>query len=133
MFAYLVDAVHFIADHGWKLLPLYRFDPYGGLWHHVRGRPRPELTLHTLSYDSGTLEVRAPRISEGEDALPGYLDEARHIVARIEADPPQAAAEEVAVSEAFEAVRWFPLPGEALRALRERVPSHERPAATPTS
>jgi selenocysteine lyase/cysteine desulfurase/CRP-like cAMP-binding protein len=119
VFAYLVDAVHFIADHGWKLLPLYRFDPYGGLWHHVRGRPRPKLTLHALSYDSGTLEVRAPRISEGEGALPGYLDEARHIVARIEADPPQVAAEEVAVSEAFEAVRWFPLPGEALRALRE--------------
>jgi hypothetical protein len=123
IFGYLVDAIYFVADHGWKLLPLYRFDPYSGLWHHVRGRPRPELTLHALSYDSGTLEVRAARASEDEDALPRYLDEARRIVAAIEADPPQAAAEDVAVSQEFEAMRWFPLPAEALRALRERVPA----------
>jgi selenocysteine lyase/cysteine desulfurase/CRP-like cAMP-binding protein len=132
VFAYLVDAVHFVADHGWKLLPLYRFDPYGGLWHHVRGRPRPELTLHALSYDSGTLEVRTPRISESEDALPGYLDEARRIVAGIEADPPHALPEDMVVSQEFEAVRWFPLPGEALRALREQMSAHEGPEATPT-
>ncbi len=122
VFTYLVDAINFVADHAWKLLPLYRFDPYSGLWHHVLGRPQPELTLHALSYDSGTLEVRAARTSEGEGALPRYLDEARRIVAAIEADPPHAAAEDVAVSEEFEAVRWFPLPAEALRALRERVP-----------
>jgi selenocysteine lyase/cysteine desulfurase/CRP-like cAMP-binding protein len=123
VFAYLVDAVHFVADHGWKLLPLYRFDPYTGLWHHMRRRPQPELTLHALSYDSGTLEVRAARASEGEDALPRYLEEARRIVAALEADPPHGAPEDVAVSEEFEAVRWFPLPSEALRALRERAAS----------
>ena len=133
VFAYLVDAVHFIGEHGWKLLPLYEFDPYSGLWHHASARPRPELTLHALSYDSGTLEVRAPRISESEDALPGYLDEARRLVARIESDPPHAAPEDMVVSQEFEAVRWFPLPGEALRALREGVSSHEGPGATPTS
>jgi selenocysteine lyase/cysteine desulfurase/CRP-like cAMP-binding protein len=123
VFAYLVDAVHFVADHGWKLLPLYRFDPFTGLWHHLRRRPQPELTLHALSYDSGTLEVRAERACEGEDALPRYLEEARRIVAALEADPPDAAPEDVAVSEEFEAVRWFPLPSEALRALRERTAS----------
>ncbi len=26
-------------DHGWKLLPLYRFDPATGLWRHRRARP----------------------------------------------------------------------------------------------
>jgi selenocysteine lyase/cysteine desulfurase len=119
VFAYLVDAVHFVADHGWKLLPLYRFDPFTGLWHHHRGRPEPELTLHALSYASGTLELRAARASEGEEALPRYLDEARRIVAGLEADPPHVAPEDVAVSDDFEAVRWFPLPSERLRALRE--------------
>ena len=121
--AYLLDAVHFVADHGWKFLPLYRFDPYTGLWHHVRRRPQPELTLHALSYDSGTLEVRATRASEGEDALPRYLEEARRIVAALETDPPRVAPEDIAVSEEFEAVRWFPLPSEALRALRELAAS----------
>ena len=37
------------------------------------------------------------------------------------------------VSQEFEAVRWFPLPGEALNALREHVSSHDGPEATPTS
>ena len=27
VFAYILDAVHLLAEHGWKLLPLYRFDP----------------------------------------------------------------------------------------------------------
>jgi len=25
LFDYTLDAVHFVAAHGWKLLPLYRF------------------------------------------------------------------------------------------------------------
>ena len=40
VFEYIVSAVHFLADHGWKLLPLYRFDPASGLWRH-RELPRP--------------------------------------------------------------------------------------------
>ena len=31
VFHYIVDAVHLLADDGWKLLPLYRFDPATGL------------------------------------------------------------------------------------------------------
>ena len=41
VFRYIVDAVHLIADEGWKLLPLYRFDPDSGLWQHRGGRGRP--------------------------------------------------------------------------------------------
>ncbi|HSL64092.1 MAG TPA: aminotransferase class V-fold PLP-dependent enzyme, partial [Gaiellaceae bacterium] len=47
-FGYVLEAVHLLANDGWKLLPLYRFDPYTGLWHHERGRPRPPLTLHDV-------------------------------------------------------------------------------------
>src|SRR5690242_8562324 len=32
VFRYILDAVHFVATHGWSLLPEYRFDPYTGLW-----------------------------------------------------------------------------------------------------
>ena len=63
---YIVEAVNLLADHGWKLLPLYRFDPYSGQWHHESGRPRPPLSLHDVSFGSGTLEFhgggrRSPR------------------------------------------------------------------------
>ena len=33
--------VHLIADEGWKLLALYRFDPDSGLWQHRAGAPDP--------------------------------------------------------------------------------------------
>jgi hypothetical protein len=37
---YIVDAVHLVADEGWKLLPYYRFDPASGLWEHEQGGAR---------------------------------------------------------------------------------------------
>ena len=47
VFAYILDAVHLIAEHGWKLLPLYRFDPDTGLWRHRAGVPDPPPSLST--------------------------------------------------------------------------------------
>ena len=35
VFDYIVEAVHLIANEGWKLLPLYRFDATTGLWRHA--------------------------------------------------------------------------------------------------
>src|SRR5206468_772242 len=32
VFAYLLDAVHLVAEQGWKLLPDYAFDPATALW-----------------------------------------------------------------------------------------------------
>ena len=83
-FVYILEAVHLLANEGWKLLPLYRFDPSSGLWHHQSGRPRPSLTLHDLSFASGVLEFRGPRATEPETALAGYLDDARRIISRFE-------------------------------------------------
>ncbi|UIZ27694.1 hypothetical protein KXD40_005907 [Peronospora effusa] len=31
---YILDAVHFLADHGWKILPQYEFDTHSAAWHH---------------------------------------------------------------------------------------------------
>jgi selenocysteine lyase/cysteine desulfurase/CRP-like cAMP-binding protein len=117
VFAYVLEAMHLLADHGWKLLPLYRFDPFSGLWHHQGGRPRPPLTLHDVSFASGTLEFRGPRASEPESALPGYLEEARRILSSLDAEPPAGPAHDPALTPEFERVRWFPLPGEALAEL----------------
>jgi selenocysteine lyase/cysteine desulfurase/CRP-like cAMP-binding protein len=123
VFDYLLEAVHLVADHGWKLLPQYRFDPYSGQWHHESGRPRPPLTLHDVSFASGALEFQGPRATEPESALPGYLDEARRLFAELEASPPDEQARDPALTPAFERIRWFPLPGEAAEALREQVSS----------
>jgi selenocysteine lyase/cysteine desulfurase len=95
---YIVAAVNLLADEGWKLLPLYRFDPDTALWRHRSGDPLP----------SGR------RTTAPESVLPGYLVEARRIlreVAPVRADDPP-------LSRSFERIRWFPLPGEAPATLR---------------
>uniref|UniRef100_H3H415 Aminotransferase class V domain-containing protein n=1 Tax=Phytophthora ramorum TaxID=164328 RepID=H3H415_PHYRM len=32
---YILDAVHFVADHGWKFLPQYDFDVHSAAWRHI--------------------------------------------------------------------------------------------------
>jgi selenocysteine lyase/cysteine desulfurase/CRP-like cAMP-binding protein len=118
LFDYVVEAVHLLANEGWKLLPLYRFDPYTGLWHHASGRPRPPLSLHDVSFASGTLEFHGPRGTEPESALGRYLEEARRIVREVEAAPGREPLRDPTVTPEFERIRWFPLPGEALAQLQ---------------
>jgi hypothetical protein len=117
VFRYLVDTVHFLADNAWKLLPLYRFDPYTGLWHHRNGPLRRPLALHDVSYASGSLEFTGGRATAPESVLPGYLEEARRLVAEVEAHPPAAGRPPKPASVEFERLRWFPLPDEVLPAL----------------
>ena len=112
VFEYLVSAVSFLAEHGWKLLPLYRFDPGTGLWHH-RDRPRlSPVTLDDLQHPAHGRREIAP-----ESVLPGYLETAQRIVDRVEARPPPTVPS-LRLPAEFERLRWFPLPAEALEALR---------------
>jgi selenocysteine lyase/cysteine desulfurase len=110
---YVIAAVDFLAEHAWKFLPLYRFDPVSALWHHVNGPRRPSPGLDELSFAR-----REPRAALPESALAGYLDEAFRLVAHLEADPPPGDPAPPRVSAEFERLRWFPFPGEALAALR---------------
>ena len=115
-FEYIVEAVHLVANEGWKLLPQYRFDPCSSLWTHVRGRIRPALSLQGLKYAGGELEFASLRVSEPEASLAGYLADAREILAR--AGSGEASIEDPTLPEAAASLRWFPLPGEADRKLR---------------
>jgi selenocysteine lyase/cysteine desulfurase len=122
VFQFLLDAVHFVADHGWKLLPHYRFDLATGQWHHRRGRPSEAMRLDDLSYRSGKLEFRSRHSTEPEWALAGYVSEAERILAaavsEFEAAP--APAVEPCFDAAIERLRWFPLPAEVLCELQGR-------------
>jgi hypothetical protein len=116
VFRYIVAAVDLVAEHGWKLLPEYRFDPANGLWRHRHGPVEPPLRLSQLSYDPATGDLVRPPHSElraGEDALAEYLDSARQ---RLCSAPPCTSTDpEVGLlSDAFEQLRWFDLPTESL-------------------
>ena len=108
VFQFILDAVDLIADHGWKLLPDYRFCPLTGQWRHAQGRPKPLQSLLEISYRAGKMEYRSRHMTEPEWALAAYLDDAR----RIFEQAVDRAGESPALSTDFEALRWFPLPGD---------------------
>jgi selenocysteine lyase/cysteine desulfurase len=111
VFRFILDAVHFVADEGWKLLPFYEFDAESGLWIH---RARPDwtgLSLHDVDYSSGELGYRARHLSEPEAAYGSYLDRARHIVAEAEGESGEQLAAKP-LRDDLERLRWFPLPGD---------------------
>ncbi|BCB91283.1 aminotransferase class V-fold PLP-dependent enzyme [Phytohabitans suffuscus] len=105
---YLVDAVDIVARDGHRLLGDYRFDPRTGLWRHRAGPSRPPLRLRDLAYGADGTMSRPPRPREaGEEALAGYLDEARRLLAGY---PDSVDEGPTGLAGDFEALRWFHLP-----------------------
>jgi selenocysteine lyase/cysteine desulfurase len=105
---YIAAAVELIAADGYRLLPDYRFDPHTGLWRHSSGPPRPPLTLSEVGYNpDGELTYPRHRERVGEQVFPGYLRQARKLLAAL---PPRLDEGPTGLSPEFEALRWFPLP-----------------------
>ncbi len=114
VFEYLVQAVHLLANEGWKLLPLYRFDPASGLWQHRQASPRVLVDLEDISSVTGASGTQPAAAIEPEPVLlRRYLDEARRIMQQAAAGPPDDASDDRPLTPEFERARWFPLPAEA--------------------
>jgi selenocysteine lyase/cysteine desulfurase len=117
VFRYLVDAVDLVAEHGWKLLPEYRFEPASGLWRHRNGPVEPPLRLTDISYDPASGELVRPAVENvraPESALADYLLEARRVLETAptwDIDEPAHGL----LSAEFEHLRWFDLPAASLR------------------
>jgi selenocysteine lyase/cysteine desulfurase len=115
VFRYIVDAVHLIADEGWKLLALYRFDPDSGLWQHRAGAADAAPSLRTFA---AALDGAPARLATApESVLARQLEAAREIIAAVQARPPAGPLHDPVPSADFERARWFPLPGEGLAQL----------------
>ena len=109
-FDYLVDAVHLVAEYGAHLLPLYRFEPDNGLWHHRDPLPSPTMSLHDISYEGGALSFENRR-QTGPAEFDRYRAEARALGAELAANPPPP-PEAPTTNADFEHLRWFPYPQE---------------------
>jgi selenocysteine lyase/cysteine desulfurase len=110
VFLYVVEAVNLVAEHGWKVLPDYRFDPVHGLWHHHAGAVEPPLRLADVQYVDGRMcaprhDLRAP-IGE----LPRYLSEARALFSSRNGAPDAPRGSLKGISNEFDELRWFWLP-----------------------
>ena len=105
-FNYVVQAVHLVADHGWRLLPRYSFDIRTGVWHHKDVSPSL-VSLSDISYEQGTMTYPTINRSGRLEQFATYLDEARAILAE-----PMPPADLIELPPSIEALRWFPLPHE---------------------
>ena len=103
-FQYLIDAVHLVANDGWRLLPLYTYETATGVWRHREGLPHPPASLR----DVGFLETAPPPATASIESLGSYLEEAKRILS----EAPLADGDSPILSEAAEALRWFPTPRE---------------------
>ena len=111
-FAYVLAAVHLLADEGWRLLAQYRFDADSGLWEH---RERPGGAAGDLA---GALHAPARRFARApESVLPAQLNIARSILRAAGGQPTGGRHDEPPCSPDFERIRWFPLPDEGLARL----------------
>jgi selenocysteine lyase/cysteine desulfurase len=113
VFRYLVEAVVLVAEHGFKLVPQYRFALDTAQWRHERGPVEPPLRLSQLAYgaDGGLTyphhDDRAP-----ESELERYLAMAEELLTRLPEPPDEHIAD--LVSADFEHLRWFDLPAVSL-------------------
>ena len=117
-FQFLLDAIHLIANDGWRLLPHYNFNPDTGEWRHRAFSMRGVMRLGELSYRTGKLEYRSRHSTEPEWALPNYIEEAKKIIEATAEEFRTLTVEEAARTTDFEELRWFPLPSEVLEELR---------------
>jgi selenocysteine lyase/cysteine desulfurase len=116
VFAYVVDAVALVADHGWSLMTDYRFDPATGMWRHRDGPVEPPLRLTDVGYDSdGVLRYPAHSETAPESALADYLAQARAIFASRAEPAADVPLSEHGLSADFEGLRWFDLPAVCLQ------------------
>lgn len=105
-FEYILEAVHLVANDGWRLLPLYTFDPETAVWRHRDGLPKPPATLRTADF-SGSDHGPDP-ISVPITALGDHLAEAKRILS----DAPASSDGSPRLPPEAERLRWFPTPTE---------------------
>ncbi len=112
VFQFILDAVHLVAEEGWRLLPHYLFEPASGLWKHRKPAAEPPFSLNDISYADGHMTYRHMdhRQLHSDEELAEYLDEARRIIMAVAAAPPPPPLGVPLLTSDFEHLRWFPLP-----------------------
>ncbi len=106
---YIIEAVELIAEHGWKLLSFYTFDLETGLWRHCEAADSAPAKLENMNIFNPA-GAMAPSI--GEEALEGYLQEARRILKQAPHPQNMPADTKRSFFGKAEDLRWFPLPEE---------------------
>lgn len=116
---YILDAVHFVADHGWEFLPQYAFDVRNGVWRHS-SRAKVEFVskkLRSALKDEGPSEI-VERIEDIPAHRRENLEQAVKLGVTMNAASSGLPLNEK-IPRMYEALRWFVYPSEAVAVFRE--------------
>jgi selenocysteine lyase/cysteine desulfurase len=122
VFDFILKAVAWTADQGWKMLPDYRFDAPSGQWRHRRWTPTSVAGLDDLTYLDGGLRYPSRRANVPVSALHGYLEDAQRLAEGMTRHAGERAIEDPVLAADLEQLRWFTLPGEAMADLASAAP-----------
>ncbi|MDH5556867.1 MAG: aminotransferase class V-fold PLP-dependent enzyme, partial [Alphaproteobacteria bacterium] len=112
VFDYIVDAIDWIASHGWRFLDSYAFSAATARWENRAGNGRPPASLEELQYENGRLIYPSRRRATSPRKLETYLEEA-DALARAQIRPGETdAAATLALAPRQEALRWFAMAGD---------------------
>jgi selenocysteine lyase/cysteine desulfurase len=104
---YILNAIEFVADQGYRFLPQYNFDMHSGAWQHKADSGYLEGFSLDAALDCGAYQSRA--LSEGERKLlySAYLHEARTLSAELASEQ---APEEHSLEAELEILKFFSVP-----------------------
>ena len=130
---FIIDAVAMVAEHGWKLLPRYKFDANTGDWQHEDQRDVEDrkLSLKGISYLTGSFRCERPNASRSAPSLGGVLMTARYLFENSIEYKECLEEDSSKYSKEWEALRWFLLPSEAQSYLNGNCPVHYKELFTP--
>lgn len=113
-FEYLLRALELVAQHGWRLLPFYRFEPAAGVWR-FQGQPL-QLPASLLEWSVADIE----RLTSGHQGAAPSLD-ACTAAAKVELLQKHRRGERYTLTLTPECERlcWFLLPQEAAAELQQ--------------
>ncbi|MCP3975646.1 MAG: aminotransferase class V-fold PLP-dependent enzyme [bacterium] len=111
VFNYIIEAVELVAAEGWRLLPVYRFEPDSGLWHHNDGPGRPPLSLTEVEFGSDGAAYPDRRRTAPDAGLTADMAEAKRLFAELGSLEFRPHNLDWA-TEHFESLRWFSMPEE---------------------
>ncbi len=104
---YVIDAVHFLANHGHQFLALYDFDLETGTWKHKYASPDlPEFSLHEALSNVGGEPARLS-LALRQQLYDHYMTEANRLAARLRNEP---ATRCTSLEGELEDLRFFTMP-----------------------
>ncbi|CAL8095207.1 unnamed protein product [Calicophoron daubneyi] len=137
---FVLDAVRFVAAHGWAFVPLYQYNPATGEWKHRQHDPsRDRKWLSNVTYTGGKMSWTSAKIKDDSSAPADFTaclerasEELHKAVKSIDLSTAVPVPDDTNYfDECSRNLRWFLLPSEAAAQIRNQMDQLAIPSPSP--